>query len=353
MVSRQSPTIGTSAGVDDRRARGEAVELAGDAVVEAGAEAHEQVALLQGGHRGDAPVHAGHPQVLRVAVGERAAGHQGRDDGDAGQLGEDAQLGGRAGLQHAAADVQHRPRGARDQPRGLADLLGVRPGRRAVARQVQHGRPREGALRLQDVLGQVDQDGARASGAGQVEGLGDRAGDVVGRLHEEVVLGDRHRDADDVGLLEGVRADRGARHLAGDGHQRDAVHVGVGDRRDEVGRARAARRHRDADLAGRLRVPLRGVPAALLVPDEDVPQPHAVEQRVVGGQDRAAGDAEHDLRTDALERAHERLGSGEGLGHLWASLPSGAGTCGSSPDRRRPLAQEHGGVSASAGRPTR
>ena len=44
-------------------------------------------------HGGDRAVHAGHAEVQRVAVGEGAAGHQRGDDRDAGQLGEDAQLG--------------------------------------------------------------------------------------------------------------------------------------------------------------------------------------------------------------------------------------------------------------------
>ena len=98
-----------------------------------------------------------------------------------------------------------------------------------------------------------------------------------------------------------------ARHLAGDGDHRHGVHVGVGDRRHEVGRAGAAGRHADADLAGRLRVALGRVAAALLVADEDVAQLRRVEQRVVRREDRAAGDAEDDLGADALERADERL----------------------------------------------
>ena len=48
--------------------------------------------LLQAGDRGDGAVHAGHAEVLRVAVGEGAAGHQRGDDRDAGELGEHAQL---------------------------------------------------------------------------------------------------------------------------------------------------------------------------------------------------------------------------------------------------------------------
>ena len=104
ITSRQSPTIGTSAlpvladlgrvdvGVDHLRARRERVEVAGHPVVEAGAEADDQVAALQPGDRGDGAVHAGHAEVLRVAVGEGAAGHQRGDHRHAGQLGQLPQL---------------------------------------------------------------------------------------------------------------------------------------------------------------------------------------------------------------------------------------------------------------------
>jgi hypothetical protein len=95
-------------GVDDRRARREAVELAGDAVVEARAEAMSRSLFCRAVTAATVPCMPGHAEVLRVAVGERAAGHERRDDRDAGQLGEHAQLGGGARLEHAAADVQHR-----------------------------------------------------------------------------------------------------------------------------------------------------------------------------------------------------------------------------------------------------
>ncbi len=95
----------------------------------------------------------------------------------------------------------------------------------------------------------------------------------------------------------------GAPDLAGDRDHRHRVHVGVGDRGDQVGRAGPGGRHADADLAGGLRVPLGRVPCALLVADQDVPHPRGVVQRVVRGQDRAAGDAEHDVApTSSSER---------------------------------------------------
>jgi len=65
------------------------------------------------------------------------------------------------------------------------------------------------------------------------------------------------------------------------------------------------------------------VRCALLVPDEDVAD-LGVEQRVVGGQDGAARDAEDDFYADGLERrdqglcpGHDLFAVGEhGVGHL-------------------------------------
>ena len=59
-------------------------------------------------------------------------------------------------------------------------------------------------------------------------------------------------------------------HLAGDADDRHRVHVGVGDRGDEVGRAGAGGRDRDADLVGCGGVALGGVAGALLVAHQDV-----------------------------------------------------------------------------------
>ena len=65
------------------------------------------------------------------------------------------------------------------------------------------------------------------------------------------------------------------------------------------------------DLAGHHRVALGGVARALLVPDEDVPDVLGVVERVVRRQDRAAGNAEYDVSPHVLERADQRLSSGQ------------------------------------------
>src|SRR5205085_10033596 len=65
-----------------------------------------------------------------------------------------------------------------------------------------------------------------------------------------------------------------------------------------------------ADPSGRVRVSLRGVARSLLVAAQDVSDA-GVQERVVGRQDRAAGDAEDDIDALALEGLEHRLGAGD------------------------------------------
>ena len=126
-------------------------------------------------------------------------------------------------------------------------------------------------------------------------------GSSAGVLDQVGVLDDRQRDAGGVGLLEGVGADEVAAHLAGDGHHRDRVHVGVGDAGDQVGGAGAARGQADADLAGRSGVAVGRVRGALLVAHQDVAQLLGVVEGVVERDRDAAGKAEDDLAALVLE----------------------------------------------------
>lgn len=116
---------GVDVDVHDLGVRGERVHPAGDPVVEACSQGHDQVGFLQCGDGRDRSVHAGHSHVLAVTAGERAQRHQCGGDGGTGQLGEFPQFGGGAGLEDAATDVQHRTLGPGDQPRCFPDLLPV------------------------------------------------------------------------------------------------------------------------------------------------------------------------------------------------------------------------------------
>src|SRR5581483_11866342 len=115
-------------------------------------------------------------------------------------------------------------------------------------------------------------------------------------------------------LLEGVGADQVRVDLAGDRDERGRVHPRVGDRGHEVRRAGPGGRDRDARPAGRTGVALRHVAGALFVAGEHVPDRRAARDRVVGGQDRPAGDAEHHVDALGFEAAEDGVGA-EHAGH--------------------------------------
>ena len=109
---------------------------------------------------------------------------------------------------------------------------------------------------------------------------------------QEVVLGDRQRDAGDVGFLERVGSDQRFGDLAGDADDRNRVHHRVGDAGDQVGRAGPGGGQRDADLAARPRVAVGHMRGALFVADQHVAN-RVIEQCVVGRQDCPARIPEH------------------------------------------------------------
>ena len=196
ITSRQSPTMGTSG----RRtlpcsagsmstwmtlASGAKLRhLAGDPVVEPGAEGDQQVGPLQRRDGRGVAVHAGHAEAQRVVVGERAPGHQRRDDVDVGQLGQLPQRLGGAGLEDAAADVEHRALRGQDEPGRLLDHAGMALGVRSVARERvgdRHvARPVPLHRGLQHVLRHVDEHRPGSAGRGDVERLADGQRQVLG-----------------------------------------------------------------------------------------------------------------------------------------------------------------------------
>ena len=134
----------------------------------------------------------------------------------------------------------------------------------------------------------------------------------LARVTRIVVLGDRQRDAGDVGLLERVGSDERAADLAGDADDRRRVHHRGRDAGHHVRRAGPGGRDGDADLPGRARVAVGHVRRALLVAHEDVAD-RIVEHRVVRRQDRAARIAEDDVHALAHEAVPENLRAGQCL----------------------------------------
>ena len=303
--------------MDDLCVGGEAVEAAGDPVVEAGAEGDQQVGLLHGGDSREVAVHAGHAEAQLVAVGKGTPGHERGDDVDAGHLGELSQHLAGSGLEDSAAHVEDGALSRPDQVGGDGYARRVDPGGRVVAREVHLDvvgplHRRAGVVGIDDVLGDVDEHRPRTAGRGDVERLLDDPGDVLCLGDEEVVLGDRHGDAGGVALLEGVRADGGVRHLTGDADQWHRVEVGVAEGGDDVGGGGSAGDHGAAGPAGGVRIAGCHVAGALLVADQDVAD-RRVDERVVDREDRPAGQAEQQVDALVLESPDQRLAAVHGF----------------------------------------
>ncbi len=170
------------------------------------------------------------------------------------------------------------------------------------------------------VLGHVHHHRAGPAGGGDVKGLAQGQRQIGHILDQEVVLHARPRDADCVGLLEGIVADQVGRHLAGDDHHRDRVHISGGDAGDGIGRARAGGDQHHARLAGCAGIAVGGMGGCLLVPHQDVLDLLLAVERVVDVQHRAARVAEYMAHALIAQETDDDFGAGE------FHLPS-AGVC--------------------------
>jgi hypothetical protein len=140
--------------VDDlARHLGEVLRIADDAVVEAGTDRQQHVAVLHGHVGFVGAMHAEHADELLVGGRVAAQAHQGVGHREAelmpDQLG---QLVGGIGQDHAAAGVDHRPLGFEQQLHRLLDLSPVTLDHRVVGAHRDRLRIGVLALRRRDVL---------------------------------------------------------------------------------------------------------------------------------------------------------------------------------------------------------
>jgi hypothetical protein len=299
--------------VDDLGAGGEGGDLARHAVVETRAQRDEQVALWIAVTAVYMPCIPGMPRCCSCESGNAPRAINVVTTGMPVRS-------AKASSSCAARDFKRATTHVEDRTLGLADECDrVRDGSSSSATSGRYpGRSNSSTLAgyHQSIfdwvtsLGTSIRTGPGPTGRREVEGRRDGAWDLLGRLDEEVVLGDAHRDAGDVALLERVGADRGRRDLACDHDERRRVHVRVADWRDDVGRAGTTGDHRDTGPPGRQRVTLGHVARALLVAHEDVAD-RGVEERVVDGEDGAAGQAKDRVDTLLFEAPDECLRSCE------------------------------------------
>ena len=225
-------------------------EVAGNAVVETHAEGEQEIGLLDGGVDPRLAVHAHHAELQRVRGGDRAEAEERRGDRDLLRLceGEDFAFGAR--LDDAVAGEDDGLLRLLDECDGLLDARGLGLEHRVWAVGLRlcgfEGEDGGGLLR---VLGDVDEDGPGAAAGCYLKCQAHCCRDVFGARDEEVVLGDRERNAGDIDFLEGVAAEDFGGDLSRDRDDRDAVEHGCGEAGDEVRRAGAACSHAHAGAA--------------------------------------------------------------------------------------------------------
>ncbi|MNQ56386.1 hypothetical protein D3C85_705070 [compost metagenome] len=308
--------------MDLARMRTEFRELAGDAVVEARADADHQIRVVHGQVGLYRAVHAQHPHEPRVGRGEGAQAHQGQGAGRAGVADQvrERRAGVGAGIHQAAAAVEDGALGLGDQRRGPAHgrlgQLGRQLARLAARAQrgqlllrgqtqaVVIGVARHGQLH---VFRKIHQHGAGTALAGQFEGARHHASHIVDRADLGVPLGHRARDADGVAFLEGIGADGRRGHLPADAEHRDGIAHGVQQARRRVGHAGAGSHEHHARAARGAGVAFGRMHRGLFMPHQHVAQARFGVQRVVQGQDSAARIPENRIDTVRNQRVEQNL----------------------------------------------
>ena len=139
------------------------------------------------------------------------------------------------------------------------------------------------------VLRDIHHHRARTTAAGNVECLFHGFRQIARVLDQEVVLHDGTGNAHGIAFLKRVQADCMRRHLPGDDHHRDAVHVGRGDAGDGIGHAWAGGDQGHADVACGAGVTVGRMNRRLFVANQHVLNRVLFEERVVNVQDGATG----------------------------------------------------------------
>ena len=295
---------------------GEAVQAAGDAVIEAHSHGHQDVAGLDRAIGERLTVHSAHSQAERMRFGNVAGTEQGCNDRYSRLLDELQQLFAGVGEVDAVSGEDQRTVGAIQKLGSVLHRFGAELRPRLKAWQLDIVVIAERAGRNLHVLADVDKHDAGPPLAGDVEGLFHDERKLFDVGYEVVVFADGLRNADHVRFLEGVRAEQVGWDLAGDRDDRHAVHLRSCQAGDKIGCARPARCDAYTNAAGRPSVAVGHVRGTLLVAYKDVvdaPVAFIFGQGVIGRQNGAARMAEYQVDPFAQERFPYHLGTCEFL----------------------------------------
>ena len=302
--------------VDELRIGRERADLAGDAVGETRAAGDDEVRAVERHVGVLRAVHADEAHVERVRGGNGAEAHERGGYRDPQALRKLFHKAGSARRNGSTAHEEHGPARLADKRGCRFHLFGITAVRGFVRRDVDLVRVLEHGFLTRNVGGDVHEHRTWSPGFGDVERLAYAARYVASGLHEEAVLHDGNRDAEDVGLLEGVSSDHGQGHLPRYDDEGNGVHVGSGNARHGVRGTRAARDERDAHLAGCARIAVSFMDGALLVAGKHVLVGLGIEQGVIDVDGMTARVSEDEIDALSFKRCDDGLRAGHPLALL-------------------------------------
>lgn len=263
------------------------VEVAGLTVRKAAADSNDEVGRANCVVRGFFAVHAGKAQGLRMGARNGAKAHECMDDGQMVFLDKRDDFFRRAGRDDTAADND-------DWFFRLDDFVGrfrctnEKVGIGLAVFFFGQGLGLIVDIREKNIARHVDEHGARSAVTREGKGLAHGRHEFFRVLDFEIMLRHGHGHIEDVRFLKRVTAHHGSIDLPRDGHDRNRIHEGRRQARDEVRRARPRRRDADADFARNARVAIGGMRGILLVSHEDFPNIGVLIKRIVERQNHAA-----------------------------------------------------------------
>lgn len=224
--------------VDELRVLRVLVEVARLTVGKAAADGDDEVGRTNRVVRGFFAVHAGKAQGLRMGARDGAKAHERMDDGQMVFLDERDDFFRRAGRDDTAADYD-------DWFFRLDDFVGrfrctnQKVGVGLAVFFLGQGLRLIVDVREEYVARHVDEHGARSAVARECKGLAHGRHEFFRVLDLEIVFRDGHGHVEDIRFLKRVTAHHGSVDLPRDGHDRNRVHEGRRQARDEVCRARS------------------------------------------------------------------------------------------------------------------
>ncbi len=254
---------------------------------------------------GDARITAEEPDRKRMGTGDAAlAAHRMRDR-DRLCLGKTEQCFVSHREVNAAADEEQRPLGTRDQRGGTGNLRPIRPDaprRHAQCRRIDRKIfGREVVLAVADILGNVEQHGARPAGGRHRKSAAQQLGDAARHLDPDQLFDRRPQDLGLPAFLRHVFPGMRAVGVAGQRNDRHAGVEALDEAGDQIGSSGAERAVANAGAVRDASIGVRGERAATLVVDQKMP--HAeLRQGVVKWQKLKTAHPEH--RPDLGEPQH-------------------------------------------------